>query len=518
MEKIRVMLVDDSELVRENLRYFLKGEPDIEVIAEASNGIEAISQARKFLPHIILMDLQMLKMNGLEAAAQIKKEFPEIRIIALTINIADEYLSKTVSLSEILKVIKKTFRAERSGEIRQGIIRKNGGAKKGNSDLENGILPLEVADVREKFELYQIQQQRILELSTLVEIGKILASSHEIEGILSKAKDIVLRYCQTESLHLSLWNSKNQELESKLASGLSSSFLKEFAKNWDKSLEWLSYKDNKTIDFHNIARAKNNLSKEILRKEGIKSCLIIPLTTKGKTLGVLGIYKKVYTRFSTEQIEILKTITSQTAVAIENALLYNDLEELFIDTITSLARAIDARDTYTLGHSEGVSSYAVKLAEELGLPPKKIDTIKIAGILHDIGKIGICDKILFKKGFLTKKERQIIQTHPKIGAEIIGSISALKEAVKAILGHHEYYNGKGYPLGLKGEEISLEARILAIADAFDAMISKRAYREAFSTQEALEELKKCAGTQFDPNLVNAFFKVIASKENTLTKN
>ncbi|MCJ7425582.1 MAG: diguanylate cyclase [Dehalococcoidales bacterium] len=181
-----------------------------------------------------------------------------------------------------------------------------------------------------------------------------------------------------------------------------------------------------------------------------------------------------------------------------------------LSIIYALAATVDAKDHYTYGHSRKVSDYSVAMAEALDLPQDRIATIRAASLLHDIGKVGIPDSILSKEGPLTDKEWEPVKIHPKLGVEILRHIIDLVNCLPAILHHHEHYDGRGYPSGLKGDSIPLEGRILAIADAYDAMTSPRPYREQLPPQSALEELRRCAGTQFDPELVELFCILIES--------
>lgn len=181
-----------------------------------------------------------------------------------------------------------------------------------------------------------------------------------------------------------------------------------------------------------------------------------------------------------------------------------------LSIIYALAATVDAKDHYTYGHSRKVSDYSVAMAEALDLPQDRIATIRAASLLHDIGKVGIPDSILSKEGPLTDEEWEPVKIHPKLGVEILRHIIDLVNCLPAILHHHEHYNGRGYPSGLKGDSIPLEGRILAIADAYDAMTSPRPYRKQQPAQSALEELRRCAGKQFDPELVELFCTLIES--------
>jgi putative nucleotidyltransferase with HDIG domain len=182
-----------------------------------------------------------------------------------------------------------------------------------------------------------------------------------------------------------------------------------------------------------------------------------------------------------------------------------------LSIIYALAATVDAKDSYTYGHSRKVSEYVVKLSEALNMPPEKVNTMRAAGLLHDIGKVGVPDSILTKKSALTGAEWNPIRQHPDLGVEILKHVIDLVNCLPAIRHHHEHFNGHGYPMGLSGEKIPFEARMLSIADAYDAMTSPRPYRAQLSLKEALEELKRGSGTQFDPVLVDVFCNLMQSQ-------
>ncbi len=180
---------------------------------------------------------------------------------------------------------------------------------------------------------------------------------------------------------------------------------------------------------------------------------------------------------------------------------------IMMETIKTLSNAIDANSKWTAGHSEGVSQYAIAIGRAMGLDEKALKDLQVAALLHDIGKIGIYSGILDKKEPLTDEEWTLIRQHPVKGEEILSPIKQLKDILSAVKHHHEFFNGSGYPCGLKGLDTPLPARILAVADAVEAMSSDRPYRKALSLVDIIEELKRCAGTQFDPDVVNVFLSM-----------
>lgn len=208
-----------------------------------------------------------------------------------------------------------------------------------------------------------------------------------------------------------------------------------------------------------------------------------------------------------EELDILRSIGNTTAVAVENAMYLIKSKSSYVATIDALIAAVEARDQYTRGHSQRVSSFAVKIAEEMGMNKEEVEELRIAGILHDIGKIGISDRILLKKGPLTKKEYEEIKKHPAISNRILYPIGLSDRILRAIAFHHERFDGRGYPFGLSNESIGIEPQIIAVADAFDAMTSKRPYRDPLSVEEAIRELEDNKGSQFHPEVVDVMLKI-----------
>ncbi|MBW1850422.1 MAG: HD domain-containing protein [Deltaproteobacteria bacterium] len=211
--------------------------------------------------------------------------------------------------------------------------------------------------------------------------------------------------------------------------------------------------------------------------------------------------------FRQGELKLLTSLSEQLAVTIANTDLYEDLEQFVINMVKSLVYAIEAKDEYTSGHSERVSYYSMLIGKQLGLDEKKTRDLKWASILHDIGKIGIPEGILNKPDRLTDAEFEIIKGHPARGGEILNPVKQLTNSLPGIIHHHERYDGAGYPQGLKGEEIPLAGRIIAVADTFDAINSTRAYRAAKNPEEAFEIIEEVAGSQLDPHMVEMFKEV-----------
>lgn len=291
-----------------------------------------------------------------------------------------------------------------------------------------------------------------------------------------------------------------------------------------KELKWILASGQllaKEAYFHNRMRMA------LKEMELLDAEICVPCFFKKELLGILVLGKKKSGRnFLHEEMNLFATLANDAAMAIANAQLIESLRkkvdevkhlcerehQLFINTAIALAKAIDARDIYTLGHTERVTTYCISIADELEnvievrFDSRFKETLHITALLHDIGKIGIPDSVLNKKGRFTDAEREIVKRHPNIGASILYPIPELNEVAKCVRLHQEWHNGNGYPDGLKRDEIPLVSRIVSVADAFDAITSDRPYRKKRSGEEAAVEIKEWSGRQFDPKVVDAFLK------------
>ena len=221
------------------------------------------------------------------------------------------------------------------------------------------------------------------------------------------------------------------------------------------------------------------------------------------------IYRYIKKPYSPDELLMIVENALETyQLKIDNENLISDLKDLFSGTIKAIIEALDAKDSFTLGRSRRVAFYALKIVEKMALTPAEASRIELAGLLHDIGMIGVAEEILNKTQKLTDEEYEKIKMHVQYSVKILEDIKQLYDIVEIIKYHHEYYNGKGYPYGLKGDEIPVGSRIIAIADAYDSMVSNRAYRAGLSSQQAIEIIREHAGTQFDPHLVEIFVQVL----------
>lgn len=237
--------------------------------------------------------------------------------------------------------------------------------------------------------------------------------------------------------------------------------------------------------------------------------LIVPMIVEDEVIGAIVATDKLDGQeFYSPEIKLITSIASECGVSIKKALLYDEIRSMLFSTAEAFSLAIDAKDSYTYGHSKRVSHLSVEVARELGVPSETRNWIRLAALLHDIGKIGVPDEILHKAGKLDPDAMERMKEHPKIGAKMVEHVQRFEEIASWIRHHHEHYDGSGYPMGLKGTEIPLPSRIIALADIYDALRSDRSYRKALPKDEAEGILKKSLGAHLDPVVFEAFEKII----------
>ncbi|MFC1500834.1 HD domain-containing phosphohydrolase [Elusimicrobiota bacterium] len=272
-------------------------------------------------------------------------------------------------------------------------------------------------------------------------------------------------------------------------------------------------KTGKPIFVKNIEQDERFLRSNSNQRYSSPSFVSVPLRVKDKVVGVLNVNSPTDSdTFEEMDMRLLSILADQTAVMLENIDLYNNIQSFYFEMIQTLARTLDAKDSYTHDHADRARRYTRLICAKLHLPEPLIKHIEYAALMHDIGKIGISEKVLNKEGKLTDEEFEEIKEHPSIGNRILEPVTFLSPVAPIVLYHHEWYNGRGYPAGLAGEEIPLGSRIVAVIDAYDAMISERPYRKALSKETAIKELVAGKGTQFDPKVVDIFLEVLKEEE------
>ena len=355
--------------------------------------------------------------------------------------------------------------------------------------------------------LYSDLEDRIGELHAIFEIDKAITSAIDLETVLQQIVQMSIGLLDAKISSIMLIDEESQELVIAAAHGLSESYIQKGPIKVGESIAGRVIQEGRPIAVDDIRDDSRHVYSEHARMEGLCSLLSVPLSLKDRVIGVLNIYTDEPHLFNPHEINLFTSLAAQAAIAIENARLFESLEEIYIEVITAMASAIDARDAYTHGHSTRVTEYAVAVAEEMDMSAAEVDIIRNASILHDVGKIGIKEDILKKPGRLTEEERREMEYHPFIGTKILQSVKLLEPVMPLVYHHHERFDGTGYPDGLRGEEIPQGARIISIADAFESMTSDRPYRKALPLEEAMAELRYGSGRQFDPRVVEVFMKL-----------
>ena len=364
----------------------------------------------------------------------------------------------------------------------------------------------EIAMVIENAMLFNERERKVVELDNLLKATEAIASAMQLDPLLDTIMELGVKVMDAEGCSVLLVDEKKKKLQFVAASGAKKEEVKKLSLDMGEGAAgWVAQNDQSLLieDVSQDTRFSKKVDKTLGQET--KSLICVPLKVKERTIGVMEVINKKGNRtFNQSDMVLFKPLSAQAAVAIERARLYEDLEDMFLSTVKSLAAAIDAKDPYTRGHSERVTRFSILIARELGLDDKTQRDVQLCGLLHDVGKIGVPISILRKKDKLTDEDWKHIRRHPVLGAEIISPITQLKELVRNVRYHHERYDGKGYPDNLKGEDIPLISRILAVADTFDALTSERPYRNGLSDKAALEEMEVVKGTQLDPACVEAF--------------
>jgi response regulator RpfG family c-di-GMP phosphodiesterase len=471
-----VLVVDDEKFIRDIIADFLGLEGYI--VGTAEDGSSAVRELESARYDMVISDLKMPKMGGIDLLREVVRAHPETLTVIMTgygtvetaIDAmkrgAYDYILKPFKVEEIVHVVQR--------------------------GLEKRRLSAENLRLREALSLYKVTEA--------------IAASLSLEEVVATLVDSALTEIRADLV--GVWLAQEGR-----------GFFQRHVRACPK-LEHQPDEDLGELDFEAVPerlksgapllehgpRAQELFSRAPSRP--VSSLCIVPLKMRGRLLGFAAIVSLTANkRFDEGQRKLLSIIASRAAAAIENAKLYEDLQATFQQTIQSLARTIDKMDRYTAGHSERVARYAVTLARWLGLDPETIEVVRHSALMHDIGKIG-CVMNLNKTGKLTQEEYEVFQRHPVYGKDILDPIKFLAPVIPGVFLHHERWDGRGYPLGLRGADIPLVARIISVADTYDAMTTDRAYRRALPHEVTVSEIQRCSGTQFDPDLAGNFVERI----------
>lgn len=350
-------------------------------------------------------------------------------------------------------------------------------------------------------------QIRTQELSAIHRLSEAIGSERQIDRLCERTAEEICRTVGATSVCILLRDEHSGDLVTTACTGGTAIGGSHPRVKPGDGLLWQVMQTGKPLHLPGSAVAQ-----QFAGMSGASAGIAVPIKTKDKTFGVIYACCKANGKdFAARERDLLSGIANQAAVALDNATLYNDLENLFVGIAWSFASALDAKSPWTAGHSKRVTAYAVAIGEELGHAQEFLTGIQTCGLLHDIGKIAVPEKLLDKPGRITRDEYRMIAEHAAQGAKILEHIDTFQPLLPGIRHHHERWDGRGFPDRLQEEEIPLMARILAVADSYDAMTSDRPYRKRRTRAAALTEIEQCSGSQFDPLVVEAFISVTSHR-------
>jgi putative nucleotidyltransferase with HDIG domain len=450
--------VDDEINIREFCRLLLRRDYDVAV---ADHGLSAIEMLREQSFDLVLTDLQMPHIDGIELVKHLRTYYLHTDAIVMTAHATVETAREALKLGA-LDYIAKPIDAEQLQKT-----------------------------IRTAIELRRIryEKERLSDLVFMYQFSQVIATSLDITEQTSRLVEFVGRRFAPHHIGLSLIDTAGEALVVLVGPEPGKSLLLT-----ETNEDALRAAHRQLIDRPSVTPDR---------------WIEVVLRSRDRVIGLLDIaLRSEQPPFEAADRHLIEVFASQIAAALDNARLYRALKDQHEQMIAALAGAIEARDSYTYGHSRQVTRYAVRLAQELGLSADEIERIHYAGLLHDIGKIGVPDDVLLKPGPLSVQEAAQMRAHPEIGIRILEQIRGLRDILPIIAAHHERIDGTGYPYGLRGDEIPLGARILAVADAFEALTADRAYRPALSPEQALQILQEGRGTHWDAQVVDVFVRLM----------
>jgi HD-GYP domain-containing protein (c-di-GMP phosphodiesterase class II)/putative methionine-R-sulfoxide reductase with GAF domain len=385
------------------------------------------------------------------------------------------------------------------------------------SDEEKRLLTA-IADMAanaiQRARLHEETTQQVKRLTALRDLDRVIASSFDLQLTFNLLLTHAREQLQADAVNILLYDPHTYALQQAAGRGFRSARPSNLRLNLGESLAGRAALERRLVAIPDLNILSEEFSKpEFTESENFKAYYAYPLMAKGELKGVLEVFHRAPFQAAPDWLNFFETLAGQAAIAIDNARLFENLERsnfelnlAYDETIEGWSRALDLRDKETEGHTRRVTELTVRLARAMGIAEEQIIHIRRGALLHDIGKMGVPDRILLKEGPLTEEEQQIMRQHPQFAYDMLAPIQYLRPALDIPYCHHEKWDGTGYPRGLKGEEIPLSARIFAVADVYDALTSDRPYRKAWTKEQALEYVRQQSGSHFDPQVVDAFLR------------
>ena len=373
-----------------------------------------------------------------------------------------------------------------------------------------------LTDITERKQAEEEIQRYASRLAALHEIDQAITGSFDLNIVLKILLGHLLALLEIDAAVVLHYQADLQTLEFALGRGFRTSSLQHTDLRLGQGYAGKVALQRRLIFIPDLNQAESSFQESpLFKEEGFVAYFGVPLIVKGNLVGVLEIFHRSVLDVHKEWVDFLDILANQAAIAIDNITLFNDLQRSNVDlslaydaTIEGWARALELRDKETEGHSKLVVNLTMQLARRLGISDKELVHVRRGALLHDIGKMGIPDSILFKPGKLTDEEWEIIHQHPVYAYEMLSHIAYLRPALDIPYFHHEKWDGTGYPRGLKGEQIPLVARIFAIVDVWEALNSDRPYRKAWSEEKIIAHIQEQSGVHFDPQVVDEFLEMI----------
>ncbi len=507
----RILVVDDNKAVCDLLMELLKEDGhDVSVVFR---GEDALHRLRQETYNVVLLDLMLPGIHGSRILQEIRHRSPETDVIIITSHAsvdtavealrsgAQDYLTKPFEdLEAVLRVVRKTLDKRRLIQENERLYR----------DLGTKTKELESA---------------VLRLASLNEMGQAIHSILDLKEILRFFVQLLATELGADRVSLMLLDKNSGQLMIEASVGFDEDLVHDIRVKIGEGIAGTVMQEGKPLlvdDVEKDPRFIKRTERDYRTDSFISAPLIlsVPIKLKQEILGVINVNNKREGGVFTEKdLEFVSTLASQAALAIENARMFEELKgtnrklkETHFEVIRVLAETLEAKDAVRRGNSDRLIRYATRVGDRLGLSDEEKEHLHYAAILHDIGKIGIPDLILQKTESLTEAERELVNHHPQMGADLVRRIQFLSPLAPIIEAHHEHYDGSGYPKGISGEGIPIQARIVSVVDAFDAMISDRPYRKSLAREHAIDELLSGAGSHFDPQVVEALIQVLNQDE------